>query len=192
MKEASVMMTVEYCATCGCSEFSHASVEEDCTGARPPSCDRHGERIECECGACDDYRWIAEPDELVCACGCLESEHVDGDVVSTGELLDEPCAGCDACHQFVEVGTELERVRGEIEDRGAPWPGPSVRWAVPGSTVRVRWFAEALGVVGALVHRNGGPERVVGLPEPGDAVYLWFATTADGLEVALTHEDIAG
>jgi hypothetical protein len=61
----------------------------------------------------------------------------------------------------------------------------------PQGTIRVRWFERPLSVVGALVRGDdGSPARIHGVPDRGDTVLLWFAATDDGLEVAITQEDL--
>jgi hypothetical protein len=98
------------------------------------------------------------------------------------------CDGCGECQEFVGVGTQLDLVLEEAEGRepATPWP------VDPAGTIRVRWFERPLAVVGALVRgEDGSPSRIHGVPHQGATVLLWFAATDDGLEVAITQEDLA-
>ena len=197
-------MTAEYCASCGCSEFSHFSPDVPCDADCPPSCEggHEDDDLSCECGRCEDASWIDEPDQQMCACGCPEDEHdepvepvdVDGGEPDGVDGRDDEdrvvCHGCDGCLEFEGVGTQLDLVLEEVEGRDPvaarpPWPvGPS-------GTIRVRWFEQPLSVVGALVRAgDGSPARIHGIPDRGDPVLLWFAATDDGLEVAITQEDL--
>ena len=48
-------------------------------------------------------------------------------------------------------------------------------------------------VVGALIADAAGqPTRRDGLPQPEDEVFVYFAVTPDGLEIAITADEIAG
>ena len=200
-------MDIEFCATCGCSEFSHSFVEHECDDTCDEDCGRVDEDpvVVCECGECDDYTWMQDPQGSVCQCGCPEHEHLwahqarpvyesvaeDGDHVD----LDDPesaCEACDDCGGYVEWGTELERLRDQLADRGSGWPSRSQPSSLSSSTIRLSWMSEPVEVVGALVADAAGqPTRRDGLPQPEDDVFVYFAVTPDGLEIAITADEIA-
>jgi hypothetical protein len=64
---------------------------------------------------------------------------------------------------------------------------------VSSSAIRLSWIDEPLEIVGALVaDATGQPTRSTGLPRPEDAVFVCFAVTHDGLEIAVTADEITG
>jgi hypothetical protein len=201
-------MDIEFCATCGCSEFSHNFVEHECDDTCDEDCVLADDdlNVVCECGACDDYTWMENPQGAVCQCGCPEHQHArahearpadcsvgaDADSVDVDEL--EPaCEGCDSCGGYVEWGSELEQLREQLADRGTEWPHHSQPSSVSSSTIRLSWIDEPLEIVGALVADAAGQStRCVGLPRPENAVFVYFAVTHDGLEIAVTADEITG
>jgi hypothetical protein len=164
------MMTAEICITCGCGEFSHyrracdERCPEDCGGES----DDHN---ECECGDCDDYRWLesVDPDQLVCSeCGngCLGDDMND--------------CGCDGEREDI---TAARYVLQALENRGRP--------RVREGLLEVEWLDEPVRVVGALVADDDGlPVRVEGVPHDKADVFLYFAVSDDGMELAITSEDL--
>lgn len=191
-------MTVEVCATCGCSEFSHYTVPLPCTEECEPGCDGdhedpYGESWACECGGCDSFHYMEDPDELVCVCGCPESEHADDlayeDDDDLDGVADRPCSNCD-CASYLEAGTAHDVLLEQLAGRGLTWPAPR-RYRSGAAEVRVRWFDGPLRVVGALIaDGDGQPARTAGVPDPDDRVFLLFAETEDGLEVAISREEL--
>ena len=197
-------MDIEFCATCGCSEFSHSFVEHECDDTCDEDCVFAGEEpvAECECGACGDYSWMEDPQGTVCQCGCPEDTHSwvhqaspDDGAAEDGDELDDfvsVCERCD-CGGYVEWGTELEFLRAQLAERGTSWPFRSQRSSLSSSAIRLSWIAEPVEVVGALVADAAGqPTRCAGLPEADDEVFVYFAVTLDGLEIAVTADEIAG
>ena len=201
-------MDIEFCATCGCSEFSHTFVEHECDDTCAEDCDRANDDLNavCECGECDDYTWMENPQGALCQYGCPEHQHpglyqanpADRAVGPAEDCddADDPesaCEGCDDCGGYVEWGTELEALREQLADRGTDWPVRSRRSSVSSSTIRLSWIDEPLEIVGALVADAAGqPTRHTGLPRPEDAVFVYFAVTHDGLEIAVTADEITG
>ena len=172
---------VEFCATCGCDEFSHNSFDHECDEDCDEDCELVDEDpvVECECGGCDDYTWMQDPQGAVCQCGCPEHESA--------------CEECDDCDGYVEWGTELERLREQLANRGLGWPSHSQPPPLSSSTIRLSWSSEPVEVVGALIADAAGqPTRRDGRPQPEDEVFVYFAVTPDGLEIAITADEIAG
>lgn len=177
-------MIPEYCATCGCGELDHIHREGECDDDCPPDCTGpHEDTVECECGSCNDYVWTSEEaQDLVCLCGCLEYEHVDAEGA---------CDACGECDGFEEWGTALDRLRGELWDRGRGWPEPRPGPPPPPGMLRLDWFDEPVEIVGALIAApNGDAVRVQGPPPDGTSVYLYFAVTQDGLEIAVSRDEL--
>lgn len=201
-------MDIEFCATCGCSEFSHSFVEHECDDTCDGDCARADDERDavCDCGACDDYRWMENPQGAVCQCGCSEDEHpwafharpIDRALGADGDSADaddpeSACEACGDCGGYVEWGSELELLREQLADRGTEWPYRSQRSSVSSSTIRLSWIDEPLEIVGALVaDAVGQPTRRAGLPRPEDAVFVYFAVTRDELEIAVTAAEITG
>jgi hypothetical protein len=176
-------MTPEFCATCGCGELAHHFLRGACEDDCPPDCERlHPDRYECDCGACDDYVWMEEEaQDLVCICGCPEDDHVDAEDI---------CDGCEDCRGFEEWGTALDRLRAGLRSRGREWPEPAAAPPLPPGKIRLNWFDQPVEVIGALVvGPNGDPVRVQGPPAGDAAVYLYFAVTDDGLEIAVSRDE---
>jgi len=193
-------MDVEVCATCGCTEFAHmfggcdASCPDDCDGSHPDD----DERVECECGSCDEAVWLENPDEVLCECGCPEEEHepeplydIDDDdsdqSAADAGAAALACFGCHDCSEFVEGVTRAERAAGVTERP----PGPTTLPIDLPHRITVSGFDEPLAIVAALVaDHDGRPVRRDGVPARGAGLFVVYATTDDDLEIALTGAEV--
>jgi hypothetical protein len=169
-------MTVEVCATCGCNEFAHW--EEPDSG-----------EIVCECGSCHDYVWMDDPDALLCICGCPDDAH---------DRRTGPCDDCEECDRFAEHGPAYEAVRELVGyysgDGSGGHEDPSRRARRIGdTTLSVSWLEEPVEIVATmLVDEEGQIRRVNRPPQPDETAQIYLAVTVDGLEVAVSADEVMG
>ena len=193
-------MDVEVCATCGCTEFAHmfggcdGSCPDDCDGSHPDD----DERVECECGSCDEAVWLEDPDEVLCECGCPEEEHEpepvddidddDSDQSATDAgAATVVCIGCHDCSEFVEGVTRAERAAGRD---GTPARSDDVAHRSPAPDHRVgfrRTTGDRRRLGGRPRWPAGPPRRCAGTRA---GLFVVYATTDDDLEIALTGAEV--
>ena len=106
---------------------------------------------------------------------------------------DRRCQACDDCGAFEAHGTVLAKVRAEAEARAGEWPADSAELAATTSSLQLDWLDEPVEVVAAVLTGDDGPVvRVDRPPRAGERVAVSLARTSDGLEIAVSSDEVAG